>query len=80
MPFRDQAENIGDNREVRETFANLQDNLAGVGVELDRARCQLGRTLTFDPKAERFTGEGVEQANAFLTRTYRPPFVVPEHV
>jgi len=80
VPFRDQAKNISDNREVRETFANLQDNLVGVGVELDRVRCQLGRTLTFDPNAERFTGDGAEEANAYLTRSCRAPFVVPEHL
>ncbi len=79
-PFRDQTKRLGDNREIHETFANLQDNLAGVGVELDRVRCQLGRTLTFNPKAERFTGDGAEQANAYLTREYRAPFVVPEQV
>jgi predicted dehydrogenase len=80
VPFREPAKRHGDNREIRETFANLQDNLSGVGVELDRARCQLGRTLSFDPKAERFTGDGAEQANVYRTRKYRAPFAVPEQV
>jgi hypothetical protein len=33
-----------------------------------------------EPKTERVTGEDAEQANAFLTRRYRAPFVVPERV
>jgi predicted dehydrogenase len=34
-----------------------------------------GRTLHFDPKAERFLND--EEANRLLTRTYRAPFVAP---
>jgi len=36
------------------------------------------RTLAFDPETERFPGD--DEANAFLTRSYRPPYVVPEKV
>ena len=39
---------------------------------------RLGRTLKFDPAAERFPGD--EEANTFLKRDYREPFVVPERV
>ena len=52
---------------------------------LSAALCHLGniayrtrKTLEFDPKAERFVGDG--QANAMLTRNYRPPYVVPDDV
>jgi predicted dehydrogenase len=41
---------------------------------------RLGRTLTFDPKTETFVGDGASEANRFLTREYRRPFVVPERV
>ena len=41
---------------------------------------RLGRTLSFDPKTETFIGDGAKQANTYLTRDYRKPFVVPEHV
>jgi predicted dehydrogenase len=37
-----------------------------------------GRKLTFDPKTETFPGD--KEANAFLTRRYRAPFVVPDKV
>jgi len=37
-----------------------------------------GRKLHFDPKAERFVSD--EDANRYITRKYREPFVVPEKV
>ena len=40
----------------------------------------IGPQLTFDPKAERFTGELAESANKLLRRDYRAPYVVPESV
>jgi predicted dehydrogenase len=39
---------------------------------------RVGRTLTFDPKTETFPGD--TEANAFLGREYRAPYVVPEKV
>ena len=79
MPFDGKAK-LGDNSEVVATFKNLQDNLTGVGVKLDKTMYRLGKTLTMDPKTERFTGEGSKEANAYLTREYRKPFVVSEKV
>ena len=80
VPFNASAQKLGDNKEVVETFKNLQENLTGVGVKLTGLNYQLGKTLTFDPTTERFTGEHAAQANGHLTRTYRPPFVVPDKV
>jgi hypothetical protein len=37
---------------------------------------RVGRNLEFDPHSERFVDD--EQANGYLTRDYRYPFVVPE--
>ncbi len=34
--------------------------------------------LTHDPKTERFSGDGSQQANAMLKRTYREGFAVPQ--
>ncbi len=39
---------------------------------------QVGRTLTFDPKTETFPGD--KEANGYLGRKYRTPFVVPDKV
>jgi predicted dehydrogenase len=80
VPFNPSTQKLGDNREVVETFHNLTRNLQGVGVKLAETSYQLGRTLTLDPGSERFVGEGAEQANRMLTRSYRKPFVVPEKV
>src|SRR5262245_6422724 len=80
VPFNGTTKSLGDNREVVETFMNLQDNLKGAGVRLENSRYQLGRSLTVDAKNERFVGEGSDAANRLLRRTYRAPFVVPEKV
>jgi predicted dehydrogenase len=37
-----------------------------------------GRKLTFDPATETFPGDG--EANRYLTRTYREPYVLPDQV
>src|SRR5262249_31439014 len=79
VPFDGKAK-LGDNREVVETFQNLQENLTGVGIKLDKQMYQLGRTLTVVRESERFTGEGSKEANVLLTREYRTPFVMPEKV
>ena len=37
-----------------------------------------GRKLTFDPKFETFVND--KEANSYLTRKYRPPYVMPDKV
>jgi len=76
--FDKKTNSLGDNKQVVESFAALQDNLQAAKVSLDTATYTLGRELTFDPKAEKFVGD--EQANQLLSRPYRAPFVVPEKV
>jgi hypothetical protein len=78
QPFNQQTKSIGDNKQVVEAFENLRENLKAVKIDLDKTTYQLGRTLTFNPKTERFDSD--EEANALLTRQYRKPFVVPEQV
>ncbi|MGH9613680.1 MAG: Gfo/Idh/MocA family protein [Bryobacteraceae bacterium] len=53
-------------------------HLAAGLAHLGNVAYRVGRQLEFDPKTERFVGD--EQADALLTRTYRPPFVMPETV
>lgn len=69
---------LGSNRQVRESYQAILDNLAGTGVRLDETTLRVGRPLRFDRQRERFIGD--EDANALLTRPPRPPFVVPETV
>jgi hypothetical protein len=80
VPYDLPSQKLGDNREVVETFNNLVENVRGVGIRLEGTDYRLGRTLTIDPRLERFIGEGADEANAMLTREYRRPFVVPEQV
>jgi len=46
-------------------------------LDLKDVTYQVGKSLEFDPKTERFTDEG---ANSMLSRVYRKPFVVPDKV
>jgi predicted dehydrogenase len=39
---------------------------------------RLGLQLDFDPVAERFIGNGENEANAMLSRDYRAPYLLPE--
>jgi hypothetical protein len=80
VSFQQKSERLGDNSVVVESFKNIQENLTGVGIKLVEQNYRLGRTLTLDPQTERYVGDGAEQANAFLTREYRAPFVVPREV
>jgi predicted dehydrogenase len=47
-------------------------------AHLANASYRLGRTLTFDPATETFPNDA--EANAFLARHYRSPFIVPEKI
>lgn len=80
LPFQQKPQKLGDNSVVVESFKNIQENLTGVGIKLAEHNYRLGRTLTLDPQTERYIGDGADQANAFLTREYRAPFVVPKEV
>lgn len=75
-PFNDKLS--GGNTAMAETVGRMQDHLRANGLDLNKLSCQLGRKLTFDAKAEKFVDDS--QANAMLTREYRKPFVVPDHV
>jgi hypothetical protein len=80
VSFRERSQALGDNREVVESFRNLTENLQVAGIHLKERNYRLGRTLTLDSASERYVGDGAAEANAFLTREYRAPFVVPAHV
>jgi predicted dehydrogenase len=71
---------IGSNQEVVGTLERIRDNCKAVGLPIDKTVYTIGPTLTFDPAAERFTGERADEANAFVSREYRKPYVVPQTV
>ncbi len=57
--------------------ADIEEGHLSTAVShLAKIACHLGRTLSFDPKAERFVSD--PEADKLLTKEYRPPYVVPE--
>jgi predicted dehydrogenase len=53
-------------------------HLASSLAHLGNISYRLGRQLEFDPVAERFIGEGENEANSMLSRDYRAPYLLPE--
>jgi hypothetical protein len=78
VPMQQKALSLGENRQVVESLAEIGENLRGVGVPMAETTYQMGRSLEFDPSAERFVGDS--EADQLLRRQYREPFVVPESV
>jgi predicted dehydrogenase len=55
-----------------------QGHLSAGLAHLANIAYRTGRTVHFDPKTERFPND--EEADRFLSRTYRAPYVLPEAV
>jgi hypothetical protein len=79
-PQNEVAERIQGNNELAAACERLKAHLSANGVDLDKTPATLGAMLTFDPDAERFTGEFSESANEMVGRPYRQPFEVPQEV
>jgi predicted dehydrogenase len=67
-----------DNDDAADTFDRFKDHMTANDVQPDQTQITVGKTLTVDPKTERFMGD--DEANQMLSREYRKPFVVPESV
>jgi predicted dehydrogenase len=78
VPFSKSSGAFGEDKEAHETFARMEEHLKENKVALDGLTYRLGRKLTFDAASESFVGDS--QANELLTRHYRAPFVVPDHI
>jgi predicted dehydrogenase len=78
-PLNQECKAFGDDKAAYEYFESMKEHLGKDNkLKLDDISYRLGRTLTFDSKAEKFVGD--DEANKMLTRPYRAPFVVPEQV
>lgn len=55
-----------------------EGHLSAAVCHLANIACELERTLTFDPAAEKFVGD--PDADKLLSRAYRPPYLLPEQV
>jgi predicted dehydrogenase len=69
---------VQSNKSLAEAYDRMAAHLDANGVDCSKDTLRLGMPLNFHPRKERF--ETSEQANALLSRNYRPPFVVPEKV
>jgi hypothetical protein len=78
-PFNKKAGRFGDNKDAQEHFERLHEMMhKGVGVPEDKAEYVVGPWLTFDPDAERHTGEFADEANALLKDANRAGFEIPD--
>lgn len=55
-----------------------EGHLSTVHAHMANISFKLGRSLNFDPKTERFVNDA--EANKYLTREYRKPYVLPDKV
>jgi predicted dehydrogenase len=69
---------VKDNKDLSEMLGRMEEHLAANKVDLKKTPTKLGVALTMDPRAEKFLNNS--DANQYLTREYRAPFVVPENV
>jgi predicted dehydrogenase len=66
-------------RKVEDLYCDiLEGHMSTTLCHMANISYRLGRKLTFDPAAERFVAD--EEANQFLTRKYREPYVLPGKV
>jgi len=78
VPFNKKAGGFADNPDATEHFLKLHDIMSkGVGLPEEGTQYTVGPWLTFDPKAERHTGDHAEAANALMKDKNRDGFEVP---
>ena len=66
-------------RNPRDLTCDIEEgHISAALVHMANISYRTGRKLRFDPKAERFVND--DEANSYITRKYRAPFVVPENV
>jgi predicted dehydrogenase len=69
---------LAGNEFATEALERMAEHLKDSRIQFDGKNLTVGAKLDFDGKAERFANN--PGANAWLTRTYRKPFVVPDKV
>ena len=79
-PVEEIKKTIEGNDIMAESFERLLQHLKANEIDLAKNPIAIGPMLTFDTESEKFFGEDSFYANMYLSRNYRPPFVVPETV
>lgn len=77
MSAKELQTSLGEDQEALPTLDRFLQHLADNKVDLESTKITAGPTLTLTSQ-ETFTGEHADEANKFLTREYRAPFVVPK--
>lgn len=77
---KDIVEAFEGNAQVKEAFDRIQEHLLLNQVDLEQTPRMLGPWLEVDNQNERLVGTQAEEANTYLSRKYREPFVVPDVV
>ena len=77
QPF-EKPKDFGSNETVGDSIMAMLENTKAIGVDPQKATLWVGPKLEFDPQNEKFVNN--PKADAFLSRPYRAPFVVPEKV
>jgi predicted dehydrogenase len=75
--FSAKSRAFGDDKDAYEALARMEDHLKDK-IPLLKSDYRVGRALQVHPMTERFVDD--PQADRYLTREYRKPFVVPERV
>jgi predicted dehydrogenase len=76
--FSPEPKVVAENTDLAEAYKRYEDHLKANSIDLDQVSQAVGPKLEFDPKTETFGSNA--QANAFLTRDYRAPYIVPAKV
>jgi hypothetical protein len=78
VPFNAKAGRFGDDAAAAEHFLKLHAVMRdGAGIPENGAEYVVGPWLTFDPAAERHTGEYSQEANALLQDAHSRGFEIP---
>jgi len=79
-PMEELRANYKSHDDALNTLDSMATQLKSCGVDVDAKPFIAGPKLAYDPKAEQFTGDHAEEANKYIRRQDRAPFVVPEQV
>lgn len=69
-------ERLKGNAQFLETFERMKEHLGANGITFDASQITLGPMLSFDPAAEKFTGEMADRANDLAADHYREEFAI----
>ena len=79
-PVEELREQVKHHEDAVNTMESMVKQLESLDIDLKKWPFIVGPKLTYDVKAEQFTGDHASAANELVRREYRDPFVVPEEV